>query len=291
MFKRYTLPGRRLRPARDPLAEGHRGAGRGARPVPPLHRHRPDDPRLLRRRDARRRRRAKQTPLPGVSMRYSFDAADAPTRKETQYYEMLGTRGIWHKGWKAVTEHGPVPSGMGEFDKDRWQLFHTDEDRVGGARPRRRSIRRRSRSSRRSGSRRPRSTTCCRSTTSRSSSSCRARVSSIPVPPSGQYIYYPGTSEVPERSAANVHGVSFKVLAEVEFTPDSQGVIFAAGLALRRLLAVREGRQARRTPTTSSASRPSSGSSAPTRRRRASTSSAWSSRRSGWASTASRTAR
>ena len=48
-----------------------------------------------------------QTPLPGVSMRYSFDDAAAATTKETQYYEMLGTRGIWHKGWKAVAEHGP----------------------------------------------------------------------------------------------------------------------------------------------------------------------------------------
>ena len=71
-----------------------------------------------------------QTPLPGVSMRYSFDAADAPTTKETQYYEMLGTRAIWHKGWKAVTEHGPVPIGRGRFDQDRWQLFHTDVDRA-----------------------------------------------------------------------------------------------------------------------------------------------------------------
>ena len=32
----------------------------------------------------------------------------------------------------------------------------------------------------------------------------------VPVPPSGQYTYYPGTSEVPERSAANVHGVSLQ---------------------------------------------------------------------------------
>ena len=71
---------------------------------------------------------AEQSPLAGVSMVYSFDGADAPTKKETQYYEMLGTRGIWHKGWKAVTEHGPF-TGMGKFDKDRWQLFHTDEDR------------------------------------------------------------------------------------------------------------------------------------------------------------------
>jgi arylsulfatase len=51
----------------------------------------------------------------------------------------------------------------------------------------------------------------------------------VPVPPSGQYTYYPGTSEIPERSAANVHNVSYKVLAEVELTPDTQGVIFAHG--------------------------------------------------------------
>jgi hypothetical protein len=62
----------------------------------------------------------------GVS--YSFDAADAPTQKQTQYYEMFGSRGIWHEGWKAVTVHGPG-NGKGNFDDDAWQLFHTDEDR------------------------------------------------------------------------------------------------------------------------------------------------------------------
>ena len=46
---------------------------------------------------------------------------------------------------------------------------------------------------------------------------------------SGQYAYYPGTSEVPERSAANTHGVSFRVASEVEFTPETEGVIFAMG--------------------------------------------------------------
>ena len=51
----------------------------------------------------------------------------------------------------------------------------------------------------------------------------------LPVSPSGQYTYYPGTSEIPERSAANVHNVSYKVLAEVDLTPDSEGVIFAHG--------------------------------------------------------------
>jgi len=59
----------------------------------------------------------KQSALAGVSMRYSFEKPKSPTRKKTQYYEMIGTRGIWHKGWKACTEHGPLPSDIGKFDK------------------------------------------------------------------------------------------------------------------------------------------------------------------------------
>jgi arylsulfatase len=51
----------------------------------------------------------------------------------------------------------------------------------------------------------------------------------VAVPPSGQYVYYPGTSAVPEHSAANTHAVSYKILAEVEFTADTEGVIFAQG--------------------------------------------------------------
>ena len=67
--------------------------------------------------------------MPIVSFSHHFDAPpDGPTQKQTQYYEMLGTRGIWHEGWKAVTEHGPF-TGLGHFDTERWQLFHTDVDR------------------------------------------------------------------------------------------------------------------------------------------------------------------
>jgi hypothetical protein len=51
----------------------------------------------------------------------------------------------------------------------------------------------------------------------------------VPVPSSGQYTYYPGTTEVPEASAVNTHGVSYKILAEVEFTKDTEGVTFAQG--------------------------------------------------------------
>ncbi len=46
-----------------------------------------------------------QVPMQGVSMRYSFDDANAAERRETQYFEMFGNRGIYHKGWTAVTRH------------------------------------------------------------------------------------------------------------------------------------------------------------------------------------------
>ena len=61
-------------------------------------------------------------------MRYSFDAPDAPSSRHTQFYSMLGSRGIWHDGWKAVTTHATV-AGWGHFDADTWELYHTDVDR------------------------------------------------------------------------------------------------------------------------------------------------------------------
>ena len=38
-------------------------------------------------------------------MLYSFNDAKAAERHETQYFEMFGNRGIYHKGWTAVTRH------------------------------------------------------------------------------------------------------------------------------------------------------------------------------------------
>ncbi len=65
-----------------------------------------------------------QQPVEGMSLAYTFDDPDAPRRKSTQYYEMLGHRGIWHDGWKAVTMH---KSGT-PFADDQWMLYHTDSD-------------------------------------------------------------------------------------------------------------------------------------------------------------------
>ena len=69
-----------------------------------------------------------QWPLEGTSMRYTFDDAFVPSQKEFQYYQMLGSRGIWNKGWKASTTH-PTLSGWGHFPQDHWELFKVDQDR------------------------------------------------------------------------------------------------------------------------------------------------------------------
>ncbi|MBW2622204.1 MAG: arylsulfatase, partial [Deltaproteobacteria bacterium] len=59
-----------------------------------------------------------QKPIEGTSMLYSFNNAEAPDRKEVQYYEMFGHRGVWHNGWKAVTYHSWAQRG--NFDDDKW---------------------------------------------------------------------------------------------------------------------------------------------------------------------------
>ncbi|MBV8116643.1 MAG: sulfatase-like hydrolase/transferase, partial [Candidatus Eremiobacteraeota bacterium] len=72
-----------------------------------------------------------QVPLQGVTMRYSFDDANAPERRETQYFEMFGNRGIYHKGWTAVTRHRTpwILTGSGPaFDDDVWELYDTTKD-------------------------------------------------------------------------------------------------------------------------------------------------------------------
>ena len=65
-----------------------------------------------------------QLPVHGTSLAYTFDAPDAPTRKESQYFELLGDRGIWHRGWKAVARHDKGA----DFEADRWELYHLAED-------------------------------------------------------------------------------------------------------------------------------------------------------------------
>jgi arylsulfatase len=83
-----------------------------------------------------------QAPLHGVSFRYTFDNATAPTRRRTQYYEMLGHRAIDHDGWRGICPWpGPSFSEAGkpfgipisardlaDLDAHHWELYHLDAD-------------------------------------------------------------------------------------------------------------------------------------------------------------------
>lgn len=167
-----------------------------------------------------------QHPLDGVSMRYSFDAADAPTTKKRQYYAMLGTRGIWEDGWKASALHVPL-SGAGNFDQDRWELYHVDEDRS---------------ESKDLAAEHPEKLRALIAAwfeeadknfvlplDDRSATELLAIERPQSEPPRNRYVYYPGTSPVPESVAVNVRGRSYKIIADVDITADAEGVIFAHG--------------------------------------------------------------
>jgi len=73
-----------------------------------------------------------QKPIEGVSMAYSFDDANAPENHDTQYFEMFGNRGIYHRGWTAVTKHrtpwAPPTNQQPAFDDDCWELYDTIAD-------------------------------------------------------------------------------------------------------------------------------------------------------------------
>ena len=74
-----------------------------------------------------------QTPIEGVSMALLVRRRRrAAERHETQYFEMFGNRGIYHKGWTAVTRHRTPWLLVGEqapaFDDDVWELYDTSAD-------------------------------------------------------------------------------------------------------------------------------------------------------------------
>ncbi len=83
-----------------------------------------------------------QSPIEGVSFAHTFDDADAPSKRTTQYFEMMGHRSLYHDGWRAVCPW-PGPSfaeagkGFGEpiskdqlteLDAEHWELYHVAED-------------------------------------------------------------------------------------------------------------------------------------------------------------------
>jgi arylsulfatase len=70
-----------------------------------------------------------QMPIHGKSMAPTFDDTDAEEHRETQYFEMFVNRGIYHKGWTAVTRHS-IPWAQTElpaYDDDVWELYGPDD--------------------------------------------------------------------------------------------------------------------------------------------------------------------
>ena len=75
-----------------------------------------------------------QKPIQGVSMAYTFDSANAnsPSKRDTQYFEMICNRGIYHDGWYACTTP-PVPpwelnAKMPDINDYKWELYNIKED-------------------------------------------------------------------------------------------------------------------------------------------------------------------
>jgi arylsulfatase len=168
-----------------------------------------------------------QSQFDGVSMRYSFDDAKHASERHTQFYAMLGSRGIWHEGWKAVTTH-PCIAGWGHFNDDQWELYHTDTDRAelhdlaaeqpdklremvnvwfaeagaNGAFPLD-----------------DRSAVEIMMTPRPQLTASRTR-----------YVYFPGTAPVPEWQAVSTRNRSFVIGAVVDIPrPGAEGVLFAMG--------------------------------------------------------------
>ena len=77
-----------------------------------------------------------QDPFDGISLAYTFGDPSAKGRKLTQYFEIMGSRAIYHDGFMA-SAFGPrapwvpgTPPGIREWtpDKDKWELYNVDED-------------------------------------------------------------------------------------------------------------------------------------------------------------------
>ncbi len=168
-----------------------------------------------------------QSPIDGVSMRYSFEDASAAGTRTTQFYSMLGSRAIWHEGWKAVTSH-PALGGWGDFNADAWELYHVDEDRaeLHDLAPEQPDKVREMVNLWYAEAGRNDAFPLDDRTTLEIALTPRPKLSG----PRDTYVYYPGGGDVPEEQAVNVKNRSFTIGALVDIPgPGAEGVLFAHG--------------------------------------------------------------
>jgi N-sulphoglucosamine sulphohydrolase, C-terminal len=170
-----------------------------------------------------------QSAFDGVSMRYSFNDAAAPGRRKTQFYSMLGSRAIWHDGWKAITTH-PTISGWSHFNDDTWELYHVEVDRaeihnLADEKPEK-----------------VRELVNLWFAEAGANSAFplddRSAVEILNTPrpqltgPRGRYRYYPGVAGVPETQAVNIRNRNYIIAAWLDIPGrGTNGVLFAQGSA------------------------------------------------------------
>jgi arylsulfatase len=168
-----------------------------------------------------------QSKFDGVSMRYSFEDAKAPTNHPVQFYSMLGSRGIWHQGWKAITTH-PTISGWSHFNDDEWELYHTDVDRSESH----------NLAAQEPGKLRELIAIWFAEAGANDAFPLDDRsaleVFNTPRPqlskPQNRYRYFPDTAIVPGLQAVNTRNRSFSIAARVDIpAPGAEGVLFAIG--------------------------------------------------------------
>lgn len=169
-----------------------------------------------------------QKPLEGIPFTPVFTEQDAETGKKTQFYSMGGTRAIWHDGWKAAAVSPAAPDAWAEYSTQTWELFDTTAD-----------------------------PSECHDVSAEHPAMLQELISlwwaqagqynALPLEDRGvveilgterpqiakprtRYIYYPGSSEVPESVAPNIRNRSYTIAAELDLESDNaNGVVFSHG--------------------------------------------------------------
>ncbi len=188
-------------------------------------------------------RGVEQYPLNGVSMRYSFDDADAPTQEAAPVLRDAGHPR--HLGGRLEGRRAARADSAASGTSTRTNGSCTTSTRTARSRkdlaaehPEKlkeldRRVVRGGRQELRAAARRPHARSSC-STIERPQSE----------PPRNRYIYYPDTAPVPEGVAVNIRGRSYKIIADVDITDEAARRDLRARLTLRRPRAVHQGPQA-----------------------------------------------
>ena len=169
-----------------------------------------------------------QKPLEGVSFAASFADPDAVTGKQTQFYSMLGTRAVWHNGWKASTAVSAGPTYWLPMDDQRWELYDTDADPaechdLAEQHPERlKQLQDLWWEEAEKYQALPLET--------------RSAIEAFTTPrpqlakPRDRYVYYPSGAGIPESVTPDIRGRSYTIAAELNVdTADTNGVLFAQG--------------------------------------------------------------